>query len=71
MTQLFENLGGVDLEQTLLIGDSLSSDIRGANNFGCDCVWYNPRRKTDDEGLRITKTVYDFNELSSFLEEHL
>ena len=62
---------GFELDKTLLIGDSLSSDIRGANNFGCDCVWFNPRRKTDDGGLRITKTVYDFTELRSFLEEHV
>jgi len=29
-------------EQTVMIGDSLSSDIRGGSNFGIDTCWYNP-----------------------------
>ncbi len=28
--------------QCIVIGDSLSSDIKGANNSGIDCIWYNP-----------------------------
>ena len=27
----------------LLVGDSLSSDIRGSNNANIDAVWYNPQ----------------------------
>ncbi len=29
-------------EAALVIGDSLSSDIRGANNYGLDVCWFNP-----------------------------
>jgi len=29
-------------EHTVMIGDSLSSDIRGGSNFGIDTCWYNP-----------------------------
>ena len=35
-------LGELPVEALLMIGDSLSSDIQGANNSGIDCVWYNP-----------------------------
>ena len=32
-------------ERTVIIGDSLSSDIAGGLNFGIDTVWYNPQNK--------------------------
>jgi len=28
--------------ETIMIGDSLSSDIQGGANFGVDTCWYNP-----------------------------
>ena len=33
-----------DKESTLVVGDSLSSDIKGAINYGLDCCWFNPQR---------------------------
>ena len=62
---------GFDRSRALVIGDSLSSDIRGANNAGIDCVWFNPSAEKDTQGLRINKTVGSFDELAAFLEEHL
>ena len=34
-----EAIGDDDASHYIVIGDSLSSDIRGASNFGCDSVW--------------------------------
>ena len=62
---------GYRKEEALVIGDSLSSDIKGANNALLDCVWFNPRKAENTDGLRITKTVSDYDELTAFLEEHL
>ena len=33
---------GVPKEQCIVIGDSLSSDVAGANNAGIECIWYAP-----------------------------
>lgn len=45
----------------LMIGDGLNSDIKGANNSGIDCVFYNPKRvKVTEE---TTFTIKDLNEL--------
>ena len=41
----FEELEGFEKGKALLIGDSLTSDMRGANNAGVDACWYNPGRK--------------------------
>jgi 2-haloacid dehalogenase len=41
----FERMGDHRRETMLVIGDSLSSDIKGANNAGIPCCWYNPHGK--------------------------
>lgn len=38
---IFANEGIKDLTRVLMIGDSLSSDIRGANRVGIDSIWLN------------------------------
>ena len=35
-------MGGPPREEVLLIGDSLSSDVRGGVDYGIDTCWYNP-----------------------------
>ena len=38
----FEQLGYPDEATTLMIGDSLASDIQGGNDYGIDTCWYAP-----------------------------
>lgn len=48
---VFSKLNIKDKSQVLVIGDSLTSDIRGAINAGVDSVWYNPFGKNiNDSG---------------------
>ena len=53
-------------ESVLMIGDSLSSDIAGANNFGIDSCWFNPNRLKLQSGKAPTFTVYSLEEISCF-----
>ncbi len=46
-----------DKKHTLLIGDSLTSDIKGAIAAGIDCVWYNPEGMDAPADMDITYTV--------------
>lgn len=48
---------GMTQENTLVIGDSLSSDILGANNAGLSCCWYNPKGAPRPADLRIDYEV--------------
>ena len=41
-------IGDSDRSHYLVIGDSLSSDIKGAVNFGCDSVWIAPEGSVSD-----------------------
>ncbi|MGB3467238.1 MAG: YjjG family noncanonical pyrimidine nucleotidase [Cyclobacteriaceae bacterium] len=34
-------------EETLMIGDNLNTDIKGARDYGIDQVYYNPEKNTD------------------------
>jgi len=56
-------LPGMTAENALVIGDSLSTDMRGANNAGLPCCWFNPSGKPRAGGLRIDYEIGDLREL--------
>ena len=58
---------GAPREDCLAIGDSLATDIRGANNAGLPCCWFNPGGKPRPEDLRIDYEIRDLRELLSFV----
>lgn len=58
-------------ERTLIVGDSLSSDIQGGINFGIDTCWYNPAKKEVPSAMegRITYAVESFDQLRRLILE--
>lgn len=56
-------VSGITPENALVIGDSLATDIRGANNAGLPCCWFNPKGNPRQEGLRIDYEIADLREL--------
>lgn len=50
-------------ENCLVIGDSLATDIRGANNAGLPCCWFNPGGKPRPSDLRIDYEITDLRQL--------
>ena len=50
-------------ENTLVIGDSLTTDIRGANNAGFPCCWFNPGGAAAPPDLTIDYEIHDLREL--------
>ncbi|KRM19153.1 HAD superfamily hydrolase [Ligilactobacillus hayakitensis DSM 18933 = JCM 14209] len=57
-------------ENSLVLGDSLSSDIQGANNAGIDSVWYNPSWKVNHTSARPTYAIKSWDRLLDFLENN-
>ena len=49
------------------MGDSLTSDIQGANNARVSCCWYNPEKKKNDTPLRIDYEIRNLWELKDLL----
>lgn len=48
---------GFDKSSAIIVGDSLTSDIKGGINFGIDTCWYNPNGKPEPADMNITYTV--------------
>lgn len=60
---VFSHLPQLTPENTLAIGDSLTTDMQGANNAGLPCCWYNPHGKPRKVGLRLDYEIHDLREL--------
>ena len=60
---VFSHIDGITRDNCLLVGDSLSSDIRGANNAGIPCCWYNPKKAARPGDLRIDYEIRDLRQL--------
>ncbi len=60
---VFEKIGNPPKNEVLIIGDSLTSDMRGGIDYGIDTCWYNPKSKTTD--LPVT---YQIQKLAELLE---
>ena len=56
---------GVEPEQILIVGDSLTSDIAGGNQAGIHTCWYNPKGNKADDHYRID---YEINNLEQIFE---
>ena len=61
--RVFEVLGQQIKPGTVIIGDSLTSDIRGGLNAGIMTCWYNPERKAAPPGYRIDWEIADLREI--------
>ena len=65
---VLQHIPGSSKENCLVIGDSLTTDIRGANLSGLPCCWYNPKYLSGDFSLKINWEIHDLRELYSLLD---
>ncbi len=61
----FANIEDFEKSKTLIIGDSLTSDIQGGINSGIDTCWYNPKRLKNYSGITPT---YEIDNLEQVLK---
>jgi len=64
----FTAMGQPAKSDVLIIGDSLTSDIRGGADYGIDTCWYNPAGKSNPNGLTPT---YEIRHLHEMLEKEI
>jgi 2-haloacid dehalogenase len=60
---VFARIPNISPDQALIVGDSLSSDIKGGQLSGLDTCWFNPMGKPNDTGINPTYEIRDLNEL--------
>ena len=62
------SIPGITRDNCLLIGDSLTSDIRGGIGSGLPVCWYNPARQAAPPELAIDYTITDLMELPALVD---
>lgn len=62
---VFDHIGDADKSKYLVIGDSLSSDIKGAVHYGLDSCWINPKNMAAE--FPVTYTVSELREIYNYL----
>ena len=65
----FAALSDVDRNKCILVGDSLTSDMRGAENAGIASCWFNPEKQEKDVDVRTDYEIRRLEELISILEQ--
>lgn len=56
-----------DKSKILMVGDSISSDIKGANAAGIKACWYNPKEKECIEDCQIDYEISDLHQIFEIL----
>ena len=64
---VFASLGEERRRGAVMVGDSLSSDIRGGIDAGLITVWFNPSDRVPDPATVPDKTIHDLGELPGYL----
>lgn len=64
----FAQIPGFDPQKALIVGDSLSSDIKGGINAGIRTCWVNPAHKTAPEELKPDYEIEALSQLEALLE---
>ena len=65
----FQAMGDPDKRDVLIVGDSLTSDIRGGSDYGIDTCWFNPEGEPRADGLAITYEIRELREVAEIVGE--
>ena len=65
---VFSEIGTGERSRTMIVGDSLTSDIRGGNNAGIVTCWYNPYHHPLPEGCLADHVIDDLHEIFSLID---
>lgn len=64
----FERIPGLCRDTTIIVGDSLTSDILGGIRSGIHTCWYNPKKKPARKDIPAEYEVEELSQIPSLLE---
>lgn len=67
--RVFQETGTFAPDEAVIIGDSLTSDMRGGNNAGILNCWYNPSGKKNLTDVRIDNEIRSLAEVPVLIEK--
>lgn len=65
----FAKIPDFSLSETVIIGDSLSSDIKGGISAGITTVWFNPKGIENDSDIKPDYTIKELSEVPGLLSQ--
>ncbi len=65
----FDKVPDLKKEESVMVGDSLTSDIKGGINAGIKTVWYNPDKVENQSGVKPDYEISRLLELPDLLKE--
>ena len=65
----FRQIPGFDPEKAMIVGDSISSDIRGGKNAGIRTCWVNPKGYSAEPEDQPDFEIKSITELEELLEK--
>ena len=61
---------GLNPQEIVHVGDSLSNDIKGASDLGINTIWINRNRKETPDGVVAVVSFADILNTSFFCDEN-
>ncbi len=68
---ILEDFKGIAPEEILVVGDSLTSDIKGGINIGARTCWYNYKHLPNTRGVHPDFEIDDLHEVTTLIETSL
>jgi len=65
---VFARIPNLSIENSLIVGDSLTSDMKGGQLAGLDTCWFNPEARPNHSGIVPTYEIQRLEELYQILE---
>ena len=65
----FAQIEDNDRDASVIIGDSLTSDIQGGANAGITSVWFNPHAKENNTDIRPDYEIRSLSEIPALIEK--
>jgi 2-haloacid dehalogenase len=64
---VFSRIPNFRVEEALIIGDSLSADIKGGELAGMDTCWFNPNMKHNHTNIKPSYQIHNLEELKQIV----
>lgn len=65
-----QKIGKFNKDEVMIIGDSLTSDMKGGNNADILCCWYNPYNLQNENNIKIDYEIKDIAEILTILNNN-
>ena len=65
---IFNEIGNINREETIIVGDSLTSDVMGGLNANIQTCWFNYREKENNSNIQPHYEIINLSELINIVE---